>query len=76
MKKKTTQKSNSNLTLILLGCFLVLMIISYFIIGWLLTVFLGVGILIIVGLARLLDKVKNKPKATARDLIILCPVLI
>ncbi len=62
MKKKTKQKSNGNLTLILLGCFLILMIVSYFIIGWLLTVFLGVGILIIVGLARLLDKVKNKPK--------------
>ena len=62
MKKKTTKKSNSNLPLILLGCFLILMIVSYFIIGWLLTVFLGVGILIIVGLARLLDKVKNKPK--------------
>lgn len=62
MKKKTKQKQNSNLMLIFLGAFLILMIISYFIIGWLLTAFLGVGILVIVGFAHLLDKVKNKPK--------------
>ena len=62
MKKKTKQKQNSNLMLIFLGAFLILMIISYFIIGWLLTAFLGVGILVIVGFAHLLDKVKNKPQ--------------
>ena len=44
MKKKTTQKSNSNLTLILLGFFLVLMIISYFIINMLLKLKFDCGI--------------------------------
>ena len=52
------------------------MIISYFIIGWLLTVFLGVGILIIVGLARLLDKVKNKPKQKKILNIIIIVILL
>ena len=73
-KKSTTKKTktrpvakdktikNRKPLFIFIGCFLLLMIISYFILGGLLTAFLGAGILVIVGLAKLLDSVRNKPK--------------
>ena len=51
------------------------MIISYFLLGGLLTVLLGVAILVVVGLARLLDKVKNNPKKKKIVNIILICVL-
>lgn len=64
-KTKTKSKKPvaiSNITFLFILIFLALMVVSYFILGWLLTLFLGIGILVIVGLARLLDHVKNKPK--------------
>lgn len=63
--KKTTSASkaeNRNFILIVLGVILALLIVSYFIMGLTLTIVLGVGILIILGIARILDKIKNKPK--------------
>ena len=61
-KTKRKLKKNSNLFLIFTAMFIILMIVGYFILGLLMTVFMGVGILIIVGLAKLVDSVKNKPK--------------
>ena len=64
-KKTTTTVSkteNRNFMLIVLGVVLALLIVSYFIMGLTLTIVLGVGILIILGVARILDKIKNKPK--------------
>lgn len=64
-KKPTTTVSkteNRNFMLIVLGIILALLIVSYFIMGLTLTIVLGVGILIILGVARILDKIKNKPK--------------
>ena len=60
-KVKRKLKKN-NPYLIFLIMFIILMIIGYFVLGLLLTAFMGVGILIIVGLAKLVDSVKNKPK--------------
>ena len=68
---KTTKKKpvatvlkaeNRKFMLIVLGIILALLIVSYFIMGLMLTLVLGVGILIILGVARILDKIKNKPK--------------
>ena len=60
-KVKRKLKKN-NPYLIFLIMFIILMIIGYFVLGLLVTAFMGVGILIIVGLAKLVDSVKNKPK--------------
>lgn len=75
--KKTQQEKikNPKLAQIFIGCFVILMLISYFILGGLLTVFLGLGILIIVGLAKLLDSVRNKPKKKKLVNIILITIL-
>ena len=48
--------------MIFAAMFIILMIVGYFVLGLLFTVFMGVGILIIAGLAKLVDSVKNKPK--------------
>ena len=68
-KSKNTNKTRRNKTkqdnkpfLIFAILFVILMIVGYFILGLLFTVFMGVGILIIVGIAKLVDSVKNKPK--------------
>ncbi len=62
-KKKTKRKIKQNkLFIIFLIMFIVLMIASYFILGLLVTAFMGIGILIIIGIAKLVDSVKNKPK--------------
>ena len=86
-KKSTTKKTktrpvakdktikNRKPLFIFIGCFLLLMIISYFILGGLLTAFLGAGILVIVGLAKLLDSVRNKPKKRKIVNIILIAIL-
>ncbi len=60
-KVKRKLKKN-NPYLIFLIMFIILMIIGYFVLGLLVTAFMGVGILVIVGLAKLVDSVKNKPK--------------
>ncbi len=60
-KTKRTKKPN-NLFMIFAAMFIILMIVGYFVLGLLFTVFMGVGILIIAGLAKLVDSVKNKPK--------------
>ena len=62
-KKKTKKKTKYN-KLFIIGAllFLILMIIGYFILGLYFTLFMGVGILIIVFLTKLIDSVKNKPK--------------
>ena len=41
---------------------LALILISYFLFGIELTIILTIGILLILGIARLLDKIKSKPK--------------
>ncbi len=75
-KKPQQEKiKNPKLAQIFIGCFVILMLISYFILGGLLTVFLGLGILIIVGLAKLLDSVRNKPKKKKLVNIILITIL-
>lgn len=61
-KKQSAGVKISNLTLFLILGFIAILVVSYFTIGTLMTAFLGVGILIIVGVARLLDKMKSKPK--------------
>ena len=63
-KKKKTNKSKklNKMFLFFAGLFIILMIVSYFILGFLITLFMGVGILVIIGLAKLVDSVKNKPK--------------
>lgn len=68
-KSKNTNKTRRSKTkqdnkpfLIFAILFVILMIVGYFILGLLFTVFMGVGILIIVGIAKLVDSVKNKPK--------------
>ncbi len=61
-KRKQQGEKNNKAFIIILTIFIIFMIISYFILGLLLTVFMGVGILIIVGIAKLVDSVKNKPK--------------
>ena len=62
-KTKTKRKlKKNNIFLIFLIMFIILMIVGYFVLGLLITAFMGVGILIIVGLAKLVDSVKNKPK--------------
>ena len=55
-------KQDKKLFMIFAGLFIILMIVGYFVLGLLFTVFMGVGILIIAGIAKLVDSVKNKPK--------------
>ena len=62
-KTKTKRKlKKNNLFIIFSLMFIILMIVGYFILGLLVTAFMGVGILIILGIAKLVDSVKNKPK--------------
>ena len=61
-KKTRKLKKTNNLFMIFAAMFIILMIVGYFVLGLLFTVFMGVGILIIAGLAKLVDSVKNKPK--------------
>ena len=60
--KTKRSKQDKKLFMIFAGLFIILMIIGYFVLGLLFTVFMGVGILIIAGIAKLVDSVKNKPK--------------
>ena len=62
MKKKKRKLKKHNLFIAFALIYIILMIIGYFILGLLMTIFMGVGILIIVSLAKLVDSVKNKPK--------------
>ncbi len=55
-------KQDKKLFIISTAMFIILMIVGYFVLGLLFTVFMGVGILIIAGIAKLVDSVKNKPK--------------
>ena len=62
-KNKTKRnKKNNNLFIVFAIMFVILMIVGYFVLGLLFTAFMGVGILIIAGVAKLVDSVKNKPK--------------
>ena len=61
-KRTRKLKKPNNLFMIFAAMFIILMIVGYFVLGLLFTVFMGVGILIIAGLAKLVDSVKNKPK--------------
>ena len=60
--KAKRSKQDKKLFMIFAGLFIILMIVGYFVLGLLFTVFMGVGILIIAGIAKLVDSVKNKPK--------------
>ncbi len=55
-------KQEKKLFLIFAVMFIILMIVGYFILGLLFTALMGIGILIIVGIAKLVNSVKNKPK--------------
>ena len=68
-KSKNTNKTRRSKTkqdnkpfLIFAILFVILMIVGYFILGLLFTVFMGVGILIIVGIAKLVDKTNISEK--------------
>ena len=61
-KRTRKLKKPNNLFMIFAAMFIILMIVGYFVLGLLFTVFMGVGILIIAGIAKLVDSVKNKPK--------------
>ena len=61
-KNKTKRNKNNNLFIVFAIMFVILMIVGYFVLGLLFTAFMGIGILIIVGVAKLVDSVKNKPK--------------
>lgn len=62
-KTKTKRKlKKNNLFMIFALMFIILMIVSYFILGLLVTAFMGIGILIILGIAKIIDKTRNKPK--------------
>ena len=60
--KTKRSKQDKKLFMIFAGLFIILMIVGYFVLGLLFTVFMGVGILTIAGIAKLVDSVKNKPK--------------
>lgn len=62
---KRNFKNSQEKKKILLVCLIVLialLMISYFTLGLLMTILMGLGILVILGIARLLDKTRNKPK--------------
>ena len=67
-KSKNTSKTrrkvrqDNKLLLIFSAMFIILMIVGYFTLQLLFTIFMGIGILIIVGIAKLVDTFKNKPK--------------
>lgn len=75
VEKRKQTKKNPTLFFTFIICFIILMVISYLILGTLLTAFLGAGILVIVGVARLLDSVRNKPKKKKLVNIILILIL-
>ena len=61
--KKRRKKFKIEKPIIILGIILLtLIILSYITFGLSLTIFITIGILLILGIARLLDKVKSKPK--------------
>ncbi len=60
--KKVSDKKNTKITAICLMAFVLLMVLCYIKLGLIFTIFTAVGIGIIIGIARLLDKVKNKKK--------------
>ena len=62
-KKKNRKKTKIEKSTIILSIILLAFItISYIVFGLELTAIIGGGILLILGVARLLDKVKSKPK--------------
>ncbi len=69
------KKGLSKATWICLAIFVLLLILCYYQLGVLLTIFTAVGILIIIGIARLLDKVKNKKRQKKIINIILIVIL-
>lgn len=86
IKKRTVKKTNINSNrkklkiekpMIIIGIIiLALIILSYLVLGLELTVVLTVGILFILGIARLLDKIKSKPKRRKVLNIILIVLLV
>lgn len=76
-KKKNINKIKIEKPMIIIAVIIMtIIILSYLILGLELTVFLTVGILIILGIARLLDKVKSKPKRKKVLNIILIILLV
>ena len=69
-KSRTTQRKKISVTkkeqqifmYVVIGIILVTLIVSYFLMGTMLTTITGIGIFIILGIARLMDKMNNKPK--------------
>ena len=69
-KSRTTQRKRVTVTkkeqqifmYAVIGIILVTLIVSYFLMGSMLTIVTGVGIFIILGIARLMDKMNSKPK--------------
>lgn len=59
---RITKKENQQFMMISMIVIFIILIASYFIMGLLLTLFLGFGLGIILLIARLLDRVKSKPK--------------
>jgi len=76
-KKKVTKKENKKITIICLVAFILLLVLCFINLGLLFTIFTAVGILIILGIARLLDKVKNKKKQKkiVNIILIICLIL-
>ena len=76
-KKVTKKENDKKAVLICAVAFIVLLILCYINLGVLFTLFTAVGIGIILGIARLLDKVKNKKKQKriVNIILIICLVI-
>lgn len=73
--RKITDKKNKKAMIICLVAFILLLVLCFINLGLLFTVFTAVGILIIVGIARFLDKIKSKKKQKKIVNIILIVIL-
>ncbi len=74
-RRSTTKKFQwNNPKLLFLGALLLVVVVSYFLIGWLLTAIMVLGIGVILGVARLLDKTKGKTKQ--RKILNVCFIVI
>ena len=61
-KVSVTKKEQQMFMYVVIAIILVTLIISYFLMGTMLTLVTGVGIFLILGIARLMDKMNSKPK--------------
>ena len=74
-KKRVKKKEDYKPLMIIAGIVLALLVLSYIVFGIGFTIFIAVGIAIILGIARLLDKIKSKPKQRKTLNIILIVIL-